>query len=128
MVGVLLVFNLTGSSDFDWLAACTGALLAWCTILLVPPQSRRRDFTGLGVYLVAGAALTWLAVVVSSSTTALIITMFVVTFGGYMMLLWGAHAFMVAWCVVYWFMLVPLLMGNMAWVESYTATLSAPAW
>ena len=37
MVGVLLVFNLTGSSDFDWLAACTGALLAWCTILLVPP-------------------------------------------------------------------------------------------
>ena len=112
MIGVLLVFNVMGDSDFAWFAAGTSALLAWCTIFLVPPQSRRRDLTGLGVYLVAGAALTWLAVVISSSTVALIIAMFVVTFGGYMMLLKGAHAFMVAWCVVYWFMLVPLFMRD----------------
>jgi len=68
MVSVLLVFNMMGGSDFAWYAAGTSALLAWLTILLVPPQSRRRDLTGLAVYLVAGAALTWLAAVVSSST------------------------------------------------------------
>lgn len=112
MAGVLLVFNVMGGSEFAWFAAGTSALLAWCTILLLPPQSLRRDLTGLAVYLVAGAALTWLGVVLADSTVALISAMFVVTFGGYMMLLWGAHAFMVAWCAVYWFMLVPLFMGT----------------
>ncbi len=48
MVGVAIVFTMMGGSDFAWYAAGTTALLAWCTILLVPPQSRRRDFTGLG--------------------------------------------------------------------------------
>ena len=58
MVGVAIVFTMMGGSDFAWYAAGTTALLAWCTILLVPPQSRRRDFTGLGVYLVAGTRAT----------------------------------------------------------------------
>ena len=62
MAGVLLVFNTMGGSEFAWFAAGTSALLAWITILLVPPQSLRRDLTGLAVYLVAGAALTWLGV------------------------------------------------------------------
>jgi len=112
MVGVLVVFTAMGGSDFAWYAAGTTALLAWCTILLVPPQSLKRDLAGLAVYLAAGAAMTWLGVAVSSNAIALIASMFVVTFVGYMMLLWGAHAFMVAWCVVYWFMLVPLFMGG----------------
>ena len=112
MTGLLVVFNAMGGSEFAWFAAGTSALLAWCTILLVPPQSLQRDLTGLAVYLVAGAALTWLGVLLAASTIALIIAMFIVTFGGYMMLLWGARAFMIAWCAVYWFMLVPLFMGT----------------
>jgi len=112
MVGVLVVFTAMGGSDFAWYAAGTTALLAWCTILLVPPQSLRRDLAGLVAYLAFGAAMTWLGVAVSSNAAALIAAMFVVTFAGYMMLLRGAHAFMVAWCVVYWFMLVPLFMGG----------------
>jgi hypothetical protein len=43
MIGVLLVFNVMGDSDFAWFAAGTIALLAWCTVLLAPPQSLRRD-------------------------------------------------------------------------------------
>lgn len=112
MISVLFVFNVMGDSTFAWLAAGTSAVLAWCTTLLVPPQSRRRDFAGLGVYLVAAAALTWLAVLVSSNTIGLIIAMFVATFAAYMTLLGGVHVFLVAWCAVYWFMLVPLFTGG----------------
>jgi hypothetical protein len=112
MVGVAIVFTFMGGSDFAWYAGGTAALLAWCTILLVPPQSRRRDFAGLGAYLVAGALMTWLGFELSSSPIGLVIGMFVVTFAAYMMLVWGGHAFMVGWCVVYWLMLVPLFMGG----------------
>ena len=112
MVGVAVTFTLMGGSDFAWYAAGTSALMAWCTILLVPPQSRRRDFSGLVVYLVAGAAMTWLGFALSPSPIATVIGMFVMTFAAYMMLLWGGHAFMVGWCVVYWLMLVPLFMGG----------------
>ena len=112
MVGVAVVFTLIGGSDFAWYAAGITALLAWCTILLVPPQSRRRDFIGLGIYLVAGAAMTWMGFELSSSPIATVIGMFVVTFAAYMMLLWGGHAFMVGWCVVYWLMVVPLFKGG----------------
>jgi hypothetical protein len=111
-VGVVVVFNAMGGSDFAWYAAGTAALLAWCTILLVPPQSLRRDLGGLGVYLVAGAGAAWLGSAVASNSVALVISMFVVTFAGYMMLMYGAHAFMIAWCVVYWFLLIPLFMAG----------------
>jgi hypothetical protein len=111
-VGVAVVFSMMGGSEFAWYAAGTSALLAWCTILLVPPQSRRRDFAGLGMYLAGGALMTWLGFELSSSPIGLVIGMFIVTFAAYMMLLWGGHAFMVGWCVVYWFMLVPLFMGG----------------
>ena len=108
MAGVLVVFYVMGNTTTA-VAVGTAALLAWCTVLLVPPQSLRLDLTGLVVYLLGGAALTWLSAVVSSNTAAFLVAMFAVTFAGYMMLLRGAHAFMIGWCLVYWFMLAPLL-------------------
>ncbi len=56
--------------------------------------------------------LTWLAQVVSSSTATLLAAMFLLTFLAYMVLLKGAHPFMVAWCLLYWFMLAPLFMSG----------------
>jgi hypothetical protein len=112
MVGVAVVFTFMGGSDFAWYAAGTTALLAWCTILLVPPQSRKRDFVGLLVYLAGGGLMTWLGFLLAPSPIATVIGMFVITFVAYMMLIFGGHAFMVGWCVVYWLMLVPLFMGG----------------
>jgi len=108
MIGVLIVFYVMGNTVVA-VAVGTSALLAWCTLLLVPPQSRRRDFAGLAVYLLAGAALTWLSYVASPNTAGFLIAMFVVVFVAYMMLLVGPHEFMIGWCLAYWFMLVPLL-------------------
>jgi len=111
MVGVLAVFFLLGGSVTS-VAVGTSALLAWCTILLVPPQSRRRDFAGLMAYLLIGVALVWLSDVAASSAAWFILAMFGVTFVAYMMLLVGGHEFMIGWCLAYWFMLVPLLVAG----------------
>jgi len=111
MIGVLITFYVLGGSVTAQTLG-TAALLAWCTILLVPPQSYRRDLTGLAAYFVFGAALVWLAAVASSNAASFLIAMFAVTFVGYFLLVAGAHAFMVGWCLVYWFMLVPLFMAG----------------
>ena len=112
MAGVWITFTYMGGGEFAWYAAGTAALLAWCTILLVPPQSRRRDFAGLFVYLVGGAAMTWLGWEISGNPVAVVISMFVVTFAAYSMLMIGGHEFMVGWCVVYWLMLIPLFVSG----------------
>jgi len=111
MVGVLVTFNVLGGTVAAQ-AVGTSALLAWCTLLLVPPQSRRRDFTGLAIYLVLGVPLVWLSHVATPSTPGFLIAMFGVTFLAYMMLLIGGHEFMIGWCLAYWFMLVPLFVAG----------------
>jgi hypothetical protein len=112
MVGALVVFNLSSRFDFALYAAGISALLAWLTIVLVPGRRRSRHLLGLGVYLVVGVVLTWLADLVLSHGWLKLVTMGIVTFAGYMMLLRGAHAFMVAWCLVYWYLLAPLFLGE----------------
>ena len=112
MVGVLVVFNLMGRFDFSMFAAGISALLAWLTVILVPQQRWKQHLIGLMVYLIVGTALTWLANQVTPYPLGSLAAMGIVTFCGYMMLLRGAHHFMVAWCLVYWFLLVPLFLGD----------------
>ena len=111
MVGVLIVFYVMGNT-ITAVALGTSALLAWCTILLVPPQSRRRDLTGLVAYLLLGVPLVWLSHVATPSTAGFLLSMFGVVFVAYLMLLVGSHEFMIGWCLAYWFMLVPLLVAG----------------
>ena len=112
MVGVLIVVILSENYDFDTMAAGISALLAWVTIILVPKRRWTQHVFGLAVYLVVGTALAWLAYVVEPYVWIKLISMMLVTFAGYMVLLWGIHAFVVGWCLVYWFLLVPLFIGE----------------
>jgi len=112
MVGVFVVFSLMGKFDFDVMVAGISALLAWVPIILVPVRSWSQHVTGLVVYLVVGVALTWLAYMLAPYQWALLGSMAVITFAGYMVLLRGAHPFMVAWCLVYWYLLVPVFLAG----------------
>ena len=112
MVGVLVVFNLMARFDFAMFAAGISALLAWLTIILVPTRNQRQHLFGLVVYLVVGAALTWLADILAPHHWGRLAAMGIVTFVGYLTLLRGPHQFMVAWCLVYWYLLAPLFLGN----------------
>jgi hypothetical protein len=112
MVGALVVFNLMGRFDFAMYAAGVSALLAWITIILVPRRKWSQHLLGLAVYLVVGAALTWLADILAPYDWGRLVAMAIVTFAGYLMLLGGPHPFMVGWCLVYWYLLAPLFLGD----------------
>ena len=118
MLGVLLVLNLAELLGAAWIAAGVGALLAWITVLLGRARSWQGELVGLLVYLVAGAILSYLAHAVVSNEALRLGIMFLVTFLGMMLMTRGMHAFMVAWCLVYWFLLSPLFSTGMGLEET----------
>jgi hypothetical protein len=110
--GVLVVFGLTGRLEFPLYTAGISALLAWITIILAPGPTRRQHITGLLAFLVGGAALIALADTVAAWPGGRLVSVALVTFGGYLVMLRGLHPFMVAWCLVYWYLLVPLFLKD----------------
>ena len=62
----------------------------------------------LFVYLVIGVAFTWLADILAPYDWGRLVAMAIVTFAGYLMLLGGSHPFMVAWCLVYWYLVTAI--------------------
>jgi hypothetical protein len=111
MVGLLVTFQLMGRVDFSMYAAGISALLAWLPIVLAPQVSWLRHVLGLLAYLLLGALLIIAAAALVDSQTLRYISMALVTFLGYLMLLRGMHPYLVAWCLVYWYMLVPLFLA-----------------
>ena len=111
MVGTTIVFGLMGQVEFDVMAAGISALLAWLTVILVPDRPWNQHVAGLAAYLLGGIAITWLANEMLAFETARLVVMGLVAFGAYMFLMRGAHVFIVAWCIVYWFLLAPLFLA-----------------
>lgn len=112
MAGVIVVFSLMGKFEFEVLSAGIAALIAWIPIIMVPTASWRQHAGGLLVYLIVGTALTWLAAMLAPYQWALLSSMAVVTFAGYMVMLRGLHPFLVAWCLVYWYLLAPVFLSG----------------
>lgn len=111
-VGCIVVFSLPAQDSFSALAGGVSALMAWLTIIIAPKVPRREHLTGIVVYTLVGCVLTVLAASFAPHSVALVTSMGVVTFLGYMCLLRGVHAFLVGWCLVYWYLLVPLFLGE----------------
>jgi hypothetical protein len=113
MIGLFVTFILVGSNvAFSVVAAGTGGLLAWMPMILVPSRPWGTHIFGLVVYLVVGAALTWAAHALLPHQWLRLILMAVVTFTAYLLILHGSYTFMVAWCLVYWFLLAPLFLAG----------------
>jgi hypothetical protein len=110
MGSTLLVFSLMGRFDFPVYAAAISALLAWITVVLVPDRSRGHHILGLVAYLIIGVPLIWLAYLVAPNQWAMLISLVVVTFAAYLLLLKGPHPFMTGWCLAYWYLLLPLFL------------------
>jgi hypothetical protein len=106
------VLSQLGLIEFPVFAAGTSALLAWCTVILVPALQWRQHLLGLITYLGLGVALTWLAALVAPHPTLQLGAMGIVVFAAYFALRWGAHAFMLGWCLAYWYLLAPLFLGG----------------
>jgi hypothetical protein len=118
MIGVLLVLNLAENVGADWLAAGVGALLAWLTVLLGQARSKRAEISGLVIYMLAAMPLSYLAHAVAPVEAVSLGLMFAVTFGFSMLMTKGAHAFVIGWCLTYWYLLSPLLSGSLGVTET----------
>lgn len=118
MVGVLVVLNLAENVNASWTAAGVSALLAWLTVLLGQPRGWRPELGGLVVFLAAGLALSYLAHAVAPYEVLGLGVMFIVTFLGMMLMTRSAHAYMVSWCLVYWYLLTPLFSESMGLTET----------
>ena len=112
MVGTIIVFSLSETFEFSMYAAGVSALLAWVPIILVPDRKWAQHLQGLCAYLIIGGFLTFLSYHMTPHIWLRLLSMMLVTFCGYMMLLRGIHWFLVAWCLVYWYLLVPLFIGD----------------
>ncbi len=108
MAGCLVVFSVPAPQEFSLLAAGVSALLAWLPIVLVPEASRKQHLLGLVAYLLIGGLLTLLAGWLAPQDLALLVSMGVVTFLGYLSLLLGMHSFLNGWCLAYLYLLLPL--------------------
>jgi hypothetical protein len=64
---------------------------------------------GVLIYSVVGVGLIYLSNALTSDQFSGFVGMFVVAFVGTMTLLSGPRAFMTGWCLIYWFLLIPLL-------------------
>ena len=108
MVSSVFVVSLMGRFDFPVYVAAISALLAWLTVVLVPDRSWGHHIYGLISYLLIGVLLVWLAHLVAPNQWAMLISLAVVIFTAYMLLLKGAHPFMTGWCLAYLYLLLPL--------------------
>lgn len=108
MLGVMVVLNLAELRGPTWTVAGISALLGWVTILIGQPRGGVRAIAGLAVFLAGGIAAGWIASLLEGQAVLGMVTMFAIVFFGSMLLLVGLHAFMVAWCVIYWAILVPI--------------------
>jgi hypothetical protein len=114
MVALVAIFNLMGRYEFPLFAAGTSALLAWCTVILVPGLKWSQALLGLLVYLGMGILLTWLSALVAPHPLLQLGAMGIVVFAAYFVLLWGVHAFILGWCLAYWYLLAPLFLVDKA--------------
>ena len=110
MVGTIVVFGLMEQVQFSMNASGISALLAWITVILVPDKRWGQHLTGLCCYCIIGAILTCIATALLPYSGVRLLSVAIATFIGYLMLLKGVHHFMTAWCLVYWYMLVPLFL------------------
>lgn len=118
MIGVLLILNLAERVGADWLAAGVGALIAWLTVLLGQARSGRAEIGGLVIYLAGAIPLSYLAHAVAPVEALSLGIMFVITFGFSMLMMRGIHAFVVGWCLTYWYLLSPLFTGSLGLQET----------
>ena len=112
MFGNLLVTSLSGKLEFSVLAAGLSALMAWIPIILTPQAPKFKHLKGLLAFFVGGLFLTWLASNVALHTGAKLLSLAGLSFVSYLFIMRGLHIFLVAWCLVYWYLLVPLVLSN----------------
>jgi hypothetical protein len=105
-IGVTLVIALSLVMDFSWFAAGLSAMLTW---LVNVPGPRRERLSGIVTYIVIGVILVGLVYALVGTYWPWLISMVVVAFLGTFAMIRGPRGFMLGWCLICWFFVIPLL-------------------
>jgi hypothetical protein len=108
---ILILFLISKWIEFPWFVVGMSVVLAWMVVLLGKPSNK---ILMIFLYLVVGLGLTWLSNLFADTYWPWLISMFVVTFLGTFLLRFGVHWYLLGWCLIVWFMVMPVIgqMGN----------------
>jgi hypothetical protein len=108
VAGVVVIIALSKVfPDFPWFATGLSAALAWLTTTV--PGRRGDRILGALAFIVAAAALLGLAHLLSGTHWPWFVAMLVVAFFGTFVMIKGSRGFMLGWCLICWFYVVPLI-------------------
>jgi hypothetical protein len=106
VIGVAVVIALSLVIEFSWFAVGCSAVLAWLTNI---PGPRRQRLTGVAIFIGIGALLVGLVYFLSGTYWPWLISMVVIAFIGTFAMIEGLRGFMIGWCLICWFYVLPLL-------------------
>jgi hypothetical protein len=104
-IGVAIVISFSLVIKFSWVAVGMSALLAW---LINVPGPRRDRLNGIVIFIVVGAALIGLAWALAGTYWPWLISMVAVAFLGTFTMIRGPRGFMIGWCLICLFYVLPL--------------------
>jgi hypothetical protein len=108
VAGVVVIIALSKIfPGFPWFATGLSAALAWLTTTI--PGRRSDRLLGALLFIVFAAALLGLAHLLSGTHWPWFVAMLVVAFFGTFAMIKGSRGFMLGWCLICWFYVVPLL-------------------
>ena len=108
VAGVVIIIALSKVfPDFPWFATGLSAALAWLTTTI--PGRRADRLLGALIFIVLAAALLGLAHLLSGTHWPWIVAMLAVAFFGTFIMIKGSRGFMIGWCLICWFYVVPLI-------------------
>jgi len=106
VIGVAIVIALSLVIEFSWFAVGCSAVLTWLTNI---PGPRRERLTGVVIFIVIGAVLVGLVYFLSGTYWPWLISMVVIAFIGTFAMIEGLRGFMIGWCLICLFYVLPLL-------------------
>ena len=111
LIVMLVLYILSKWIEFPWYLVGTSVLLAWMVVLLGNPKNK---ILMVFLYLVVGTGITLLNNLFFDTYWPWLISIFIVTFFGTFLLKFGMHWYMLGWCSILWFYIMPIMgqMGN----------------
>ena len=111
LIVMLALYLLSNWLEFPWYLVGTSVLLAWMVVLLGKPDNK---ILLVFLYLVSGFAITWINNLLFDTYWPWLIAIFIVTFLGTYLLKFGLQWYMLGWCSILWFYIMPIMgqMGN----------------
>ena len=104
--GVSIVIALSLVIEFSWFAVGVSAMLTWLTNI---PGPRRDRLIGVVIFIAIGAVLAGLVYFLSGTYWPWLISMVVIAFFGTFAMIAGLRGFMIGWCLICLFYVLPLL-------------------